>query len=106
MAHFDNTSQVNRYAFAIGLFVDGQLKIVRKFRADENGACQWKKFELTGLFYNITSNTNHSVKLYARNLTRTSTTQGNIITYGGGAATCDNLNSDMAKIFISAQITQ
>lgn len=106
MAQLNNASQDN-YSFAIGLFVNGQLKIVRKFYVAENSACTWKKFEVNGLFENMAPG-NHTVKLYARNLRKVSGTGALALHYGDRAtnATCSNMNENMARIFLTAQVTE
>lgn len=109
MAQLNNETQSNSFAFAIGLFVDGKLKIVRKFGYDEPTSCSWRKFNVSGIFFNITPNTNHQVKLYAYNLPVSNTTGGGYgtsLTYGGGAGSCVNLNEDIARINLTAQITE
>lgn len=106
MAQLNNTSQDN-YSFAIGLFVDGQLKVVRKFYVAENSACTWKKFEVNGLFENMAPG-NHTVQLYGRNL-RKSSGSGNLGLYYGTKApgtACTNMNENMARIFLTAQLTE
>ena len=109
MAQLNNDNS-NNYQFAIGMFVDGQLKVVRKFKYDESGtSCSWKKFDVAGIFFNLTPNTDHQVKLYAKNLTVTNNTGGGYgtgITYGGGAGTCTNLNEDSGRIYLTSQITE
>jgi hypothetical protein len=46
------------------------------------------------------------VKVYAYNLPKMSKNYSNI-TYGGAASnSCDNLNEDMARIFITAQVAE
>ncbi|MDD3457925.1 MAG: hypothetical protein PHO74_00350 [Weeksellaceae bacterium] len=103
MAQLNNTTS-NFYSFAIGLFVDGQLKIVRKFINSDNAACSWKKFEINGLFKDMSPG-NHTVSLYARNLRA----QSNVaLVYGDRApnSTCSNMNENMARIFLTAQLTE
>lgn len=102
-----NNSSADFYSFAIGLFVDGQLKVVRKFYAGENSACTWKKFELNGLFEDMAPG-NHTVRLYARNVRKDSGTGNLGLYYGTRApnATCSNMNENMARIFLTAQVTE
>lgn len=104
IAQLGNPTQSYNFTFAIGLFVDGKLKVVRKFNYDESTSCSWKKFEISGLFSNLPPG-NHTVKLYGRNLTKTVTSNLSIV-YGGGVSGCSNMNSDMAKIFLNAQLTE
>lgn len=106
MAQLNNTN-TDYYSFAIGLFVDGQLKVVRKFYAGEDSACTWKKFEVNGLFANMTPG-DHTVRLYARNVRKSSGTGNLALHYGDRATngTCTNMNENMARIFLTAQLTE
>ena len=93
------------FQFAIGVFVDGQLKLARKYtEKGKNYICIWKKFNLAGIFDNLSVGT-HTVTIYGRNLPKI-TTGYTSITYGGNASNCTNINNDMAKIFVTAQVTQ
>lgn len=104
IAQLGNSSTSYNYTFAIGLFVDGGLKVVRKFNYDESTSCSWKKFEISGLFTDLPVGS-HTVKLYGKNLTK-ATSSGLTLYYGTGATGCSNMNSDMAKIFLNAQLTE
>lgn len=105
MAMINNTNAASSFQFAVGIFVDGNLKLVRKFFAYSEGSCSWKKFNISGVFFNLPVGV-HQVKLYAYNLPKLNTAYSSI-TYGGNASTsCGNVNDDMAKIFLTAQLTQ
>ena len=110
MSQINNTVNASSYQFAIGVFVNeggvDKLKIVRKFNAySTNATCLWKKFNLSGVFENLSIG-NHTVKVYAYNLPKMSNNYSNI-TYGGSASNnCNNLNTEMAKIYITAQLAQ
>lgn len=110
MSQINNTDNASSYQFAIGVFVNeggvDKLKIVRKFNAySTNATCLWKKFNLSGVFENLSIG-NHTVKVYAYNLPKMSNNYSNI-TYGGSASSnCNNLNTEMAKIYITAQLAQ
>jgi hypothetical protein len=110
MSQINNTDNASSYQFAIGVFVNEggveKLKIVRKFNAySTNATCLWKKFNLSGVFENLSIG-NHTVKVYAYNLPKMSNNYSNI-TYGGSASNnCNNLNTEMAKIYITAQLAQ
>lgn len=94
------------FQFAIGIFGDNELKVVRKFNSfSSNSTCVfWKKFNVSGVWKPFCRN--HSVKVYAYNLPKMSNNYSNI-TYGGAASnSCDNLNEDMARIFITAQVAE
>lgn len=119
MVNVDGMAQINNYnfaetfSFAIGIFVDNQLKIVRKFYYTEGGSCAWKKFDLSGIFKNLAPKAggqSYNVAVYARNLTKSSTND-RTITYGGnvpssGNSSCNNINNDMAQINLAVQITE
>lgn len=103
MVQMNNTSST-QYSFAIGLFVDNKLKVVRKFYYPDIASCAWKKFEVNGLFKDMPTGL-HDVKIYAHNLK--STNNSRRLVYGNRAAmTCDNLNENMARIFVTAQLTE
>ncbi len=110
MAQLDNTNNSDReFQFAIGVFVDGKLKIVRKFYKFGSATCIWKKFSVSGVFNNLSVGS-HTIQIYAANLPKVGATTGYTnITYGGnnvGGSGCTNINDDMAKIFVTAQVTQ
>lgn len=106
MSQIDNTTTNQQYQYAIGIFVDGKLKIVRKYFTDSKGyTCIWNKFSVSGVFNDLSIGT-HTVSVYAYNLPRASSTSYTGITYGGNSSSCSNINNDMGKVFITAQITQ
>lgn len=106
MSQINNTSNASSYQFAIGIFVDNQLKVVRKFYGySTNATCLWKKFNVSGVFENLSVG-NHEVKVYAYNLPKLSSNYSSI-TYGGASSTsCNNLNEEMAKIYLTAQLSE
>lgn len=100
-----DVSTFQEFQFAIGVFVDGELKIARKYtEKGKNYVCIWKKFNLSGIFDNLSVGT-HTVKIYGRNLPMI-TSGYSAITYGGNTSNCTNINNDMARIFVTAQVTQ
>lgn len=100
-----DVSTYQEFQFAIGVFVDGQLKLARKYtEKGKNYVCIWKKFNLAGVFDNLSVGT-HTITIYGRNLPMI-TTGYTSVTYGGNASSCSNINNDMAKIFVTAQVTQ
>lgn len=106
MSQIDNTSNASSYQFAIGIFVDNELKVVRKFYGySTNATCLWKKFNVSGVFENLSVG-NHVVKVYAYNLPKLSNNYSNI-TYGGASSSsCNNLNEEMARIYLTAQLSE
>lgn len=106
MSQINNTSNASSYQFAVGIFVDNELKVVRKFYGySTNATCLWKKFNVSGVFENLPVGS-HVVKVYAYNLPKLSNNYSNI-TYGGAASTsCNNLNEEMARIFLTAQVAE
>lgn len=108
MVQLDNPNYANSFQFAIAIFVDNQLKIVRKYKFEDITACPWKKFEISGQFLDLTPNVVHDIKIYGINLPLTYTDYGygTRLTYGGKASGCSNLNQDVAKIYLTAQLTE
>lgn len=108
MVQINNLNINNQsFEFAIGVFVDAKLKLASKYRY-LGGAytCDWKKFNLSGVFNDLSIGT-HTVTIYGRNLPRPSGSNGYTqITYGGNSGTCTNITNDMARIFVTAQVTQ
>lgn len=106
MVQPNNTTTAVAFAYAIGIFVNDKLKIVRKFDREQSGACSWNKFELTGVFYDLPKNVNQSIKVKGRNLRRSNSNAVTSITYGGNATGCDNLSSTNSQIMLAAQLTE
>lgn len=106
MVQINNDSGTDQeFQFAIGVFVNGQLKIARKFsEVGKNYVCNWKKFNLAGVFDDLPIG-NYTVSVYGRNLPKL-TSGYSSVTYGGNTSNCSNINNDMARIFVTAQVTQ
>ncbi|MBV2165146.1 MAG: hypothetical protein KUL76_01265 [Kaistella sp.] len=106
MAQINNASDTNqKFQFAVGVFVNGQLKLANKYTSSgRDFVCDWKKFNLAGVFNDLPIGT-HTVSIYGRNLPAI-TSGYNSITYGGNTSNCSNINNDMARIFVTAQVTQ
>lgn len=106
MAQIDNANQTYQaFQFAIGIFVDGKLKLVRKFNTvGGDFVCDWKKFNVAGVFENLAVGS-HTISVYGRNLPKI-TSQYSEISYGKNANNCSNISPDMARIFLTDQITQ
>ena len=106
MSQINNTSNASSFQFAIGIFIDNQLKMVKNFHVDASEKkCNFKKFKIAGVFENLPVGS-HVVKVYAYNLPKLSNNYSNI-TYGGAASTsCNNLNEEMARIFLTAQVAE
>lgn len=97
------------YQFAIGVFVNDKLLLVRKYfkYSAPNSSCAWKKFNVAGVFENLATNNNYVVKIYAYNLPKLNNPNSyNSVTYGGNGGTCNNLNESMARVFVSAQVAE
>jgi len=107
MAQINNdTATGQSFQFAIGVFVNGKLKLARKYyEVGSNYVCNWKKFNLSGVFDDLPTGT-YTVAIYGRNLVRTTTSGYTAITYGGNTSNCSNINNDMARIYVTAQVTQ
>lgn len=108
MVQLNNVNNSNSFQYAISIFVDNQLKIVRKYKFEDVTACPWKKFEISGLFFDLTPNVPHNIKIYGFNLPikTTGSGYGTALTYGGNATGCSNLNQDVARIYLTAQLTE
>lgn len=105
-AQIDNLIKESPYQFAIGIFIDDELKLVKNFYVNASEKkCNFKKFNIAGVFENLSVGS-HVVKVYAYNLPKLSSNYSNI-TYGGAASTsCNNLNEEMARIFLTAQVAE
>lgn len=106
MAQIDNiTATDQKFQFAIGIFVNGQLKMASKYYTTTSEfVCSWRKFNLSGVINNLPVGT-HTVKVYGRNLPKDTSGYTHIV-YGGNTTNCSNINNDMARIFVTAQTTQ
>lgn len=110
-----NNRQAMGFQFAIGIFVNKKLKVVRKFYEGETGSCAWRKFNVSGVFQNLPQGTN-KVEVYAMNLPKVGDVYDRII-YGGGAAEvynptvtnparCGNLNATVTKVYLNIQSSE
>lgn len=106
MVQINNDTDTNQeFQFAIGVFVNNQLKLASKYtNAGKNFTCNWRKFNLAGIISDLPIGT-HTVSVYGRNLPKI-TTGYSSVTYGGNTSNCTNINNDMARIFVTAQVTQ
>jgi len=100
------------YEYAIGIFVDDVLVVVRKYhKQKENFTCSWHKFILNGVVSNLSIG-NHSIKVMARNISSTSNSPTQKIVYGGPAtraengSVCDNMSGFLAKISLNTTIVE
>ena len=99
------------YEYAIGVFVDDVLVVVRKYhKQKEDFTCSWNKFILNGVVSNLSIG-NHSIKVMARNISSTSNLSTQKIIYGGQAtrsdgSICDNMSSFLAKITLNTTIVE
>lgn len=101
----DNLTKNSPYQFAIGIFIDDELKLMKNFHvATSEMSCDFKKFNIAGVFENISLG-NHVVKVYAYNLPKLSNNYSKI-TYGGASTSCGNLNKEMARIVLTAQVAE
>lgn len=100
------------YEYAIGIFVDDVLVVVRKYhKQKENFTCSWNKFILNGVVNNLSIG-NHTIKVMARNISSTSNLATQKIVYGGTATrsdngnVCDNMSSFLAKISLNTTVVE
>lgn len=104
VTQINNNSGKASYQFAIGVFVDNQLKAYRIFNEASENSCDFNKFNLSGVLENLSVG-EHTVKVYACNLPKT--TKGySAITYGGNASSCAELNKDDARINLTVQVSE
>ncbi|CAD7796797.1 hypothetical protein CHRY9390_00060 [Chryseobacterium aquaeductus] len=112
MAQLDKS--VDEYfEYAIGIFVDDQLVVVRKYHKQrENFTCSWHKFVLNGVVNNLSVG-NHTIKVMARNISSTSNSSTQSIVYGGiaqssntGNPPCGNVTNFLSKISLSTTIVE
>lgn len=105
MVQINNDDTNQEFQFAIGVFVNGQLKLASKYTAvGKNYNCNWRKFNLSGVFNDLPIGT-YNIAIYGRNLPKV-TSGYTSITYGGNASNCNNISNDMAKIFVTAKVTE
>lgn len=101
----NDVSTDQKFQFAIGIFVNGQLKLASKYYTTSTAyICNWRKFNLSGVFSNLPVGT-HNLEVYGRNLPAVTSGYTQIV-YGGNTSNCDNINNDMARIYVTAQTTQ
>lgn len=109
MTGINNDIQSTDYQFAIGVFIDKKLKLVKKYYNEKGtNACSWKKFNLSGVVFENLPVGNHVVEVYGYNLPKKNpnSTIYTQIAYGGTTSVCDNLNTFPAKIFLTVQVTE
>ncbi|WDT67592.1 hypothetical protein [Cloacibacterium sp. TD35] len=106
VSQIDNVNNYSSYQFALGIFIDDQLKLVKKFQIDSaETKCNFKKFDFAGVLENLSLG-NHVIKVYAYNLPKLSNNYTHI-TYGGAASNlCDNIDEGMARIHLNAQLAE
>lgn len=112
MAQLDRS--VDEYfQYAIGIFVDDQLVVVRKYhKQKEDFTCSWHKFVLNGVVNDLSLG-NHTIKVMARNIASTSNGSTQKIVYGGianssntGNPPCDNMSNFLSRISLSTTIVE
>lgn len=101
------------FQYAIGIFVDDQLVVVRKYHKQrEDFTCSWHKFVLNGVVNNLSIGS-HTIKVMARNISSTSNSPTQKIIYGGianssnsGNPPCDNMSNFLSRISLSTTIVE
>lgn len=109
LINVDGFTQINNtkpasYQFAIGVFVDNELKLVKKITAENNNLCTSKEFNIDGVLENLSVG-KHEVKVYAYNLPKLSDSYSSI-TYGGNASGCSKTNEQKSRINLSVQVSE
>lgn len=113
MTQLDRSSS-QFYEYAIGIFVDDQLVVARKYHKHaETFTCSWHKFILNGVVNNLSVGVNHTIKVMARNISSTSNSSTQSIVYGGvarnsvsGNPLCDNMSNFLSKISLSTTVVE
>lgn len=113
MTQLDKSSS-QFYEYAIGIFVDNKLAVVRKYHKinEPSVTCSWHKFILNGVINNLSIG-NHTIKVMARNISSTSNSPTQSIVYGGVANSsitdypaCPNMSNFLSKITLSTTIVE
>lgn len=103
VSQLNNDSVKASYQYAIGVFVDNQLKVFKVFDETSENSCDFNKFNLSGVLENLSVG-EHIVKVYAYNLPKIGKGYS-AITYGGNTS-CTELNKVAAKIKLSVQVSE
>lgn len=99
------------YEYAIGIFVDDKLVVVRKYHKQaESFTCSWHKFILNGVVNDLSIGS-HTIKVMARNISSTTNSSTQQIVYGGVAryengTPCDNMSKFLSKISLSTTVVE
>lgn len=99
------------YEYAVGIFVDDQLVVVRKYHKNaENFTCLWHKFILNGVVNNLSIGS-HTIKVMARNISSSTNSATQQVIYGGVARyengnACDNMSNFLSKISLSTTVVE
>lgn len=92
-------------SFAVAIFVDNQLKIVRNFLLSASN-CTYTDFNIMGVLENLSVGT-HTIRVYETY--RANVTQTNVnasLHFGQKANACTNLTNDMSRTTMNIQITE
>lgn len=90
------------YTYAIGIFVDGQLKGVRNYSANYGRSNQYDFFSINTLFKNLSVGT-HEVKTYVT-MRVNNYSSASLWRFGGAASS--SVNADMSKINMFIKLTE
>lgn len=107
-----DASKNQYYEYAVGIFVDDILVVVRKYhKQKEDFTCSWHKFILNGVVNNLSVG-NHTIKVMARNISSTTNLPTQKIIYGGPATrsdngnSCENMSSFLSKISLNTTVVE
>lgn len=107
-----DASKNQYYEYAVGIFVDDILVVVRKYhKQKEDFTCSWHKFILNGVVNNLSVG-NHTIKVMARNISSTTNLPTQKIIYGGPATrsdngnACENMSSFLSKISLNTTVVE
>lgn len=93
------------YSYAIGIFVDDQLKVVRNFLLKGNGTCLYSDFNVFGTLDNLPVGV-HEVKVYETFRAKIGDNSIANLNFGGSNSNCTNLNDDMSRTLMNIQVSE
>lgn len=101
------SNQTSTYSnsFAVAIFVDNKLKIVRNFILSAT-QCTYTDFSIMGILQNLSVG-NHNIAVYETYRANVTSTNVNAnLNFGSKASVCSNLSDDMGRSTMNIQITE
>lgn len=95
------------FTYSVGVFVDGELKILRHITFYNRGSCGKDSFLISGLISDSSLAT-HTIKVYVKNRNPKVSGNQDTLYYGKetGTSQCNNVTDDMAKFNLNILTTQ